>query len=370
MKMQRMAWLGLISGFGCVAALAAACSGADTTNGGAGICGNGVTEGTEECDDGNANDADACSNTCTNGGASTASGMGGSTASGGVLCGNGTLDSGEECDDGDTDDTNACGNDCKGNSVNCGNGKIDANEECDDGNKVADDGCTNVCSLPTCGDGVVQMGEDCDDGMSEFNDKCPDDCKNPGTTSGTGGAGGTPCVDDKIVSGVVSSDANPNMTGAGIKAVWSYNAKLGVAAGNAMCKAIGADHVCTYAEIVAADAKGELANLATNLTYWTHRTTSVTADGTTFAPGAGARCNDWTYPTDHISDGEWFEVYNANSASNAGGHHIGSLSFHFDGNAVYDGMTGKTCKSATDPKCAGPCSSPTRAILCCNPICN
>lgn len=33
----------------------------------AGVCGNGVPEGTEECDDGNQNDADLCTNACTKG---------------------------------------------------------------------------------------------------------------------------------------------------------------------------------------------------------------------------------------------------------------------------------------------------------------
>ncbi|MSP26017.1 MAG: DUF4215 domain-containing protein [Myxococcales bacterium] len=367
MKMQRISILGMIIGLGSAAALAAACSGTDTVNGGNGICGNGLVEGTEQCDDGNANDADGCSNTCA-GAASTVS----STGSTGIIpgtCGNGTLDPGEVCDDGDKDDSNACGNDCQSNIVDCGNGKVDKVEECDDGNNVSDDGCTNLCTLPACGDGIVQMGEDCDDGNSEFMDKCPGDCKNPGGAGGSGGSGGDPCGSEKSYAGTISNNLSPMMTGMGFAVPWSFNSKLGFQGGQEMCKAIGADHVCTYAEIVAADGKGELANLDLNLTYWLHRTTPVTDGGVTFLPGAGARCNEWTYPTDHISDGEWFQVYQAASSFNAGGHHIGSLSYHLDGNPDYDGMAGKVCKTNTQ-NCAGGCAGGgKRAILCCNSIC-
>ena len=36
--------------------------------GGSGLCGNAIINRTEECDDGNSNDADGCSNACTKGG--------------------------------------------------------------------------------------------------------------------------------------------------------------------------------------------------------------------------------------------------------------------------------------------------------------
>ncbi|MCP5468620.1 MAG: DUF4215 domain-containing protein [Deltaproteobacteria bacterium] len=90
------------------------------------------------------------------------------------VCGNGLLEDGEACDDGNDINDDNCSNECI--SSFCGDGIIQQNEACDDGNDIEDDGCTNVCSLPTCGDGIVQIdqSEECDDG--NFNDK--DDCTN------------------------------------------------------------------------------------------------------------------------------------------------------------------------------------------------
>eukprot|EP01135_Chromosphaera_perkinsii_P010592 Nk52_evm1s2184 gene=Nk52_evmTU1s2184 len=48
-------------------------------------CGNGVTEGTEECDDGNTDNNDGCSSICKT-----------------ESCGDGIKQTGEECDDGNT----------------------------------------------------------------------------------------------------------------------------------------------------------------------------------------------------------------------------------------------------------------------------
>jgi hypothetical protein len=184
----------------------------------------------------------------------------------------------------------------------------------------------------------------------------------------------------------------------------------GVKAGNAMCLAIGADRICKHSDIVAADAAGELASLPTNVTYWLHRTTPVmdptqpnksckpifdaaknsddyvgnTKDCSTgvskycdpntlqcsIRAGAGGRCNEWTFPSNHVADGEWFEVYNPASSFNAGGFKEGTLSFHYDGDTTYTGQyPSPTCKSLTTPGCAGPCGGAQRAILCCFDSC-
>ena len=61
-------------------------------------------------------------------------------------CGNGTIDEkkGEECDDGNADNTDACTNACK--DAVCGDGFVWTDEEeCDDGNMVNGDGCTADC---------------------------------------------------------------------------------------------------------------------------------------------------------------------------------------------------------------------------------
>jgi len=82
------------------------------------VCGNGVVEGAEQCDDGNVVSGDGCSSTCIT-----------------EFCGDGTQQAG-------------------------------LGEECDDGNVMSGDGCSSTCITEFCGDGVVQagLGENCDDG--------------------------------------------------------------------------------------------------------------------------------------------------------------------------------------------------------------
>src|SRR5579875_1449524 len=64
----------------------------------------------------------------------------------GRLCGNGELDTGEECDDGNEDDHDACTNQCQ--KARCGDGIVEAGvEECDDGgaNGTPGDPCGSDC---------------------------------------------------------------------------------------------------------------------------------------------------------------------------------------------------------------------------------
>lgn len=58
------------------------------------------------------------------------------------LCGNGVIDGFEECDDGNRDPGDECSPTC---TLYCGNGEIDGDEECDDGNRVDYDGCSADC---------------------------------------------------------------------------------------------------------------------------------------------------------------------------------------------------------------------------------
>jgi len=73
------------------------------------LCGNGVIDDGEECDDGNIVDGDGCSSTCT-------IESGGWTCNGEPsicqLCGNGVPEGTEQCDDGNTIDNDQCKNDC------------------------------------------------------------------------------------------------------------------------------------------------------------------------------------------------------------------------------------------------------------------
>lgn len=90
------------------------------------VCGNGIVEPTEQCDDANEDNDDGCNVICLF-----------------PICGNGVLELYEECDDNDNDDSDGCTKDCL--YERCGNKKKDTNEECDDGNKDNGDGCSACC---------------------------------------------------------------------------------------------------------------------------------------------------------------------------------------------------------------------------------
>lgn len=157
--------------------------------------------GGEECDDGNTNANDACSDTCLwNPVASVA--QGGS-------CGNGIVTAGEDCDPGrvcmgaGATSTTPNGSDCtsaveegqclanggtcapamirgcsptcrnlgsSAGSSTCGNGDVANGEDCDDGNSASGDGCSANCLnegssrliYALCGNGVMEAGEACE----------------------------------------------------------------------------------------------------------------------------------------------------------------------------------------------------------------
>ncbi len=146
-------------------------------------CGNGVREGTEECDG-----ADLGQATCESLGY-----LGGSlgcapncsydtTGCVASQCGNGIIEPGEVCDGpklngktcqdlGFAGGDLACRPDCVGYDPSqcvkalCGNGTVDPGEECDNGAANSDtvpDACRTDCRLPYCGDGVADTGEACD----------------------------------------------------------------------------------------------------------------------------------------------------------------------------------------------------------------
>ncbi|MFC1647531.1 hypothetical protein ACFL10_00880 [Patescibacteria group bacterium] len=106
------------------------------------VCGDGVVEGTEECDGGTDCEAD-CTLTPTP-----------AAPAPDPVCGDGNVDTaeGEECDDGNTVDGDGCEADCTlppaPAAPECGDGNVDAGEECDDGNMNSDTGvCSTSCSL-------------------------------------------------------------------------------------------------------------------------------------------------------------------------------------------------------------------------------
>lgn len=140
----------------------------DTDTGtGPAVCGNGILEAGEQCDDGNTDNCDDCVS-CKF-----------------AKCGDGYVQAGvEECDDGNTiteacaygqTSCTVCDSSCNlvaGVMNYCGDGVKDLVEQCDDGNTVNGDGCENDCTLPRCGNGVVDQGEQCDDGNTVSSDGC------------------------------------------------------------------------------------------------------------------------------------------------------------------------------------------------------
>ena len=95
-------------------------------------------------------DVTACEG-LTDGAACHASNGGLGTCEGGAcrtgLCGNGVVDVGEVCDDGNQTSGDGCRGDCKKIEV-CGDGELDVGEQCDDGNHNPADGC-DACRLTT-----------------------------------------------------------------------------------------------------------------------------------------------------------------------------------------------------------------------------
>ena len=118
-------------------------------------CGDAVLDDDEECDDGNRDDTDDCTNACTL-----------------ATCGDNIVWAGqEECDDGNADDTDDC---VACVPATCGDGYVWAGQElCDDANDDVTDSCI-ACVAATCGDGFVWAGvEGCDDGNDITTDDCP-----------------------------------------------------------------------------------------------------------------------------------------------------------------------------------------------------
>ncbi len=133
------------------------------------------------------------------------------------VCGNGITDPGEQCDDGNLSDTDLCTTGCTinltpvaqfssrpapvrpspsrsssayvaigaprpgFNPMFCGNGRLDLAEDCDLGTQNSDlpnASCRSDCSLTRCGDQVVDgiRGEQCDDGNGIDGDGCSVSC--------------------------------------------------------------------------------------------------------------------------------------------------------------------------------------------------
>ena len=180
------------------------------------LCGQGKTEGSEACDDGNTADGDGCSSlcaveagwTCNSECLTFCQGTKPSVCS--AICGDGRNVTSEQCDDGNLANGDGCTNKCRvefgwecspaprppsppsppapaltdvGNhahllfpSVERGRRRQRGGRVVEDGGVVARSEARSVCA-PVCGDGFLRGKEECDDGNRDNNDGCSADCR-------------------------------------------------------------------------------------------------------------------------------------------------------------------------------------------------
>jgi cysteine-rich repeat protein len=146
------------------------------------VCGNGKVEPGEVCDDGNTISGDGCDGNCTKVEPGWVCQVPGrhceSLADCGVscgdsgVCGDGLVEAPETCDDGVNDGSyGGCTPGCE-RAPYCGDGVLNGIEQCDFGsansppNNAAYGNCMTNCQMgPHCGDGIVQVPtEECDMG--------------------------------------------------------------------------------------------------------------------------------------------------------------------------------------------------------------
>jgi cysteine-rich repeat protein len=167
------------------------------------VCGDGLLDAMEACDDGNATAGDGCPSDCTVVEPGFRCIVPGARCT--PICGDGNIRGGETCDDGNRDPGDGCspfcltepGWDCstgvcvyRGSydggepTLYCGDGIVSGAEECDVGPANGADGspCSSECAYLYCGDGIVTGREECDVGRKHSTaygrDRCTVLCTN------------------------------------------------------------------------------------------------------------------------------------------------------------------------------------------------
>lgn len=209
----------------------------------ASVCGNGIVEIGESCDDGNTASGDGCSSTCQIEPHFSCP-ISGAPCIHDIVCGDGLIEGSEQCDDGNTKSGDGCSSTCTlecgwecpsgaaCRAAKCGDGEVAGREQCDDRNNVDGDGCSSLCTLeskpqsqpegwlcmtpgpdsngcrgPTtctttkCGNGVKEGSEQCDDGNTISGDGCSPLCRLEPACPPAGGACSTVCGSGLLLQG-------------------------------------------------------------------------------------------------------------------------------------------------------------------------
>lgn len=183
---------------------------------------------------------------------------------------------------------------CAGTATDSAAGSATGSASASDSNSNGSSGGPDLC-----GNGFADPGECDPEGNGDI---CPQDCTVDDTTGDSGSTGAANvCNEMPIYVGMI-----PDST-----SIWSYMDVLGFGAGRMMCQdLVGADDVCSYTELVAAEARGDFAAVGVGTTMWVHRVaaTNHPISAAVVQPDIRSRCEDWTYATNHINDGEYVQI--------------------------------------------------------------
>jgi fibro-slime domain-containing protein len=197
------------------------------------VCGDGIVDPSEACDDHNTAAADGCAADCTAIEEGFACGQPGQLCVPTHVCGNGLVEDTEGCDDQNVASADGCHADCtvepgwkceiagiRCTAAACGDGIVAGFEECDDA-AAATPGCSATCALEpgfqcltpgaactttTCGDGAKEGTEQCDDQNNDLGDGCTPLCtREPSCVDGTCAP---VCGDGSIQAGEGCDDGN------------------------------------------------------------------------------------------------------------------------------------------------------------------